>query len=134
MKIVLNKLQNGDFSLSQKAIDAYCARKGRRMYSYKFVTKNDKDMFIRVPNDVDNFTLWQTTWNYGRETEMLEKVFYVHKMNRTDADLVAVVEELGKEANGMFADLQIMTIPDNVRYTIYNNDGIETVKWKKFYN
>lgn len=134
MKIVLNKLQNGDFSLSQKAIDAYCARKGRRMYSYKLVTKNDKDMFVRVPNNADNFTLWQTTWNYGRETEMLEKVFYVHKMNRTDADLVAVIEELGKEANSVCSDLQIVTIPDNVRYIIYDNNGIETVKWKKFYN
>lgn len=134
MKIVLNKLQNGSFALSQKALDAYFARKGRRLNSYKLVTKNGEDKFIRVPNNADDFTLWLTTWWYGNETDCVEKVFYVEKMNRTDADLVAVVEELGKEASGMFADLQIMTIPDNVRYTIYNNDGIETVKWKKFYN
>ena len=134
MKIVLNKLQHGSFALSQQAIDKYWARKGRKMYSYKLTTKNDKDIFIRVPNNADDFTLWQTTWNYGRETETLDKVFFVHKMNRTDADLIAVIEELGKEANGMFADLQITTIPDNVRYTVYDNNGIETVKWKKFYN
>ena len=36
-----------------------------------------------------------------------------------------VVEELGEKANGRFADLQVVEIPDGMIYDIDNYDGIE---------
>ena len=48
---------------------------------------------------------------------------------RTDSDLVSIVEELGDEANGNYADLRIVEIPDEVIGNIYieEYDGIESI-------
>jgi len=47
--------------------------------------------------------------------------------NRNDANLVKVVEMLGEEANGDFAELKIIEIPDDVNWTVLNYDGWEWV-------
>lgn len=47
--------------------------------------------------------------------------------NRNDANLVKVVEMLGEEANGDFAELKIIEIPDDVNWTVFNYDGWEWV-------
>ena len=47
-------------------------------------------------------------------------------LNRHDPDLVAVVEALGKEANGTFSKLAIAEI-DEDKYFIDEYDGRETV-------
>lgn len=47
--------------------------------------------------------------------------------NRNDANLVKVVEMLGEEANGDFAELKIVEIPDDVNWTVLNYDGWEWV-------
>jgi len=41
--------------------------------------------------------------------------------------LIKVVEELGEEANGRCADLEIVEIPDGIIYHIEDYDGIETI-------
>ena len=46
---------------------------------------------------------------------------------RHDKDLVAVVEELGKEASGSCADLVIAEIPGNI-YRIDEYDGYESIE------
>ena len=46
---------------------------------------------------------------------------------RHDPALVEVVEELGKEANGMCADLAIAEIPKGTKYRIDEYDGNESV-------
>ena len=46
---------------------------------------------------------------------------------RDDPNLVAVVEELGEEANGDYARLRVVEIPDNVEWTIEKYDGQEHV-------
>jgi hypothetical protein len=48
-------------------------------------------------------------------------------IERTDPNLVKVVEELGKEANGEYADLGIVNIPDGVQWEIDYYDGRESV-------
>lgn len=50
-----------------------------------------------------------------------------HEIKRHDADLVAVVEELGTKASGNYADLQIEEIPDGWEYEIDEYDGNERV-------
>jgi len=46
---------------------------------------------------------------------------------RDDPRLVQVVEELGREANGEFAELCIVEIPSNAGWEIEDYDGIEWV-------
>jgi hypothetical protein len=46
---------------------------------------------------------------------------------RHDPALVEVVEELGPVANGLFAQLAIVEIPDGIEYIIDDYDGMETV-------
>lgn len=46
---------------------------------------------------------------------------------RADPKLVAVVESLGKAANGACAELRIVEIPDDVDWTIEEYDGVEWV-------
>ena len=46
---------------------------------------------------------------------------------RTDAKLVECVETLGEEANGRYAELKVVEIPDDVEWEIDYYDGVETI-------
>jgi hypothetical protein len=46
---------------------------------------------------------------------------------RTDPNLIQVVEEMGEKANGKFAKLKIIEIPDNTEWTIEEYDGLEWI-------
>lgn len=48
-------------------------------------------------------------------------------IQRNDQYLVKVVAELGEAANGSFADLKIVEIPDDVDWEIAEYDGAEWV-------
>ena len=52
---------------------------------------------------------------------------YGHSDDRANPDLVAVVEKLGKAANGNFAELKVVDIPDGIDYRIEDYDGIEWI-------
>ena len=50
---------------------------------------------------------------------------------RTDPRLLAAVEKIGYEkANGVFADLEIVEIPDDVEWEIQEYDGWESIHEK----
>ena len=51
-----------------------------------------------------------------------------HSIPRNDPVLVHVVETLGTAANGRFAQLRIIDIPDDVIWQISEYDGNETVE------
>ena len=52
------------------------------------------------------------------------------KLPRNDVDLVAVIERLGKKADGDRAKIRIVEIPDDVKFTIESYDGQEWVAEK----
>ena len=56
--------------------------------------------------------------------------FYCRDIPRDDPDLVKVVKKLGKAANGGCAELDIVTIPDDVEWEIDEYDGMEHVAEK----
>jgi len=58
--------------------------------------------------------------NYGN--------FNIWDINRTDKDLIQIVEKLGEKANGIHSKLKIITIPDLIDYEITEYDGYETVE------
>ena len=49
------------------------------------------------------------------------------ELDRSDPHLVQVVQELGLAANGRYADLKVVEIPDGVEWTICEYDGCEWV-------
>lgn len=51
-------------------------------------------------------------------------------IKRNDPKLVEVVERLGEDANGNFADLSIVEIPDDVDWVVEEYDGNEWVAEK----
>ncbi len=53
---------------------------------------------------------------------------YCDYEKRTDSKLVEVVEKLGELANGQFAELEVVDIPDGVDWEIDYYDGVETVR------
>lgn len=132
MKIVVNRCYGG-FGLSDKAIEMVMERKGFGCFRYK-QTKydfqdgiNEYTRYEKFDNN-DLFAYYQTE-DLGEKVEKLpnETYWYYGNLDRDDADLIAVVEELGDEANGRFAELEVVEIPNNVKWEIDDYDGIETI-------
>ena len=103
MKIAINKCYGG-FSLSDKAIEMIMKRKGLCCYRYKqtkFHHSDGIDEYTRIDdNEPSSFVSYSTT-DLG---EMIEKIpnenfFFFFDLERTDKDLISVIEELGNEAS-----------------------------------
>ena len=55
---------------------------------------------------------------------------WVHDIPRHDSDLIAIVRGMGKAADGAYASLKIVEIPDGVDYEIAAYDGNEHIAEK----
>jgi hypothetical protein len=64
----------------------------------------------------------------GKKDPDFWEYWVTQDLKRTDPRLIQVVEELGEEANGMCAKLDIVEIPDGVDWEIHDYDGMETVR------
>jgi len=51
------------------------------------------------------------------------------ELKRNDKDLIAVVEELGTDAEGHCAELIILEFDEGVKYTISEYDGSESIEY-----
>ena len=112
MKVVINQ-DFGGFGLSKNAFELLLQRKG---IEYEIVESKtfgfEKESFYHKGHAGDD--------NYY----LSDYDFYD---NRSDEDLIAVVEELGEAANGWAASLKIVEIPDGVEWFIHEYDGLEHV-------
>ena len=52
------------------------------------------------------------------------------QIKRNDPILVQIVEELGEDADGRFAELRVVEIPDDVQWQIEEYDGKEWIAEK----
>lgn len=62
---------------------------------------------------------------YKQETGN-DGIFY-WDIPRNDCDLVSIVEELGCDSWGEYAELKVVEIPDGIEWTIEDYDGMEKI-------
>jgi len=144
MKVVINKCYGG-FSLSKKAVVMLAEMNGRKAYfftggcdrPYRPISIEDGSLFwtafdIPNPNEVLGS---EPSWS-NRSDEAHKKFneeYSAHfiesgrDIDRSDPRLIRIVETLGVEANGSCAQLEIVEIPDDVKFAIEEYDGIEWV-------
>ena len=136
MKIAINKCYGG-FSLSDKAIEMIMKRKGLKCYRYKqtkFHHSDGIDEYTRIDDnepEPSSFMNYSTT-DLGKTIGNIpyENYWYYRNLERTDKDLVGVIEELGNEASGRYGRIVVIEIPDDVDWEIDDYDGIETIHEK----
>jgi hypothetical protein len=102
MKKICINVCYGGFNLSDKAVDRYAELKGLSL------SKEDYGLYISY-KDING------------------SKFIPDKINRDDPILIRVVEELGTKANGKFAKLEIVEIPNDVNWCIEEYDGNEWI-------
>jgi hypothetical protein len=109
MKVVINKCYGG-FSLSEKAI-----RRGRELgaqWAVDCTLKGEK----YPSGEVNDWSMDMYHPSYDDKPSF-----------RADPLLIQVVQELGAEADGSCAELQVTVIPDGIDFEIQEYDGIEWV-------
>ncbi len=127
MKVVVNTCYGG-FGLSNKAILRYAELKGIKLYPFgiSYLTNNKTWFPVELKDIKENHLHWSTT-PIDKIKNNDADYFSPFNINRIDPALIQVVEELGEQANGMCADLEIRDIPDDVDWFIDDYDGIETI-------
>jgi hypothetical protein len=133
MKVVINRCYGG-FGLSHEAVLRYFEIKGVPVYpeqsqdSWKFWTywtvkpedrmeSKEGDAFYAMPIEE------RRAYNAVQDAQTV----CPREIERHDPTLVQVVEELGDKADGDFADLDVVEIPDDVDYIVEEYDGMEHI-------
>ena len=136
-QIVINKCHGG-FGLSYAGIMKYAEKKGMKLYPY--VDKRDKngsrvkDLFVPFTGKSKK-NEWLLIYYFTKplvdgkwpEKEEDNTYFYEKDIERDDLALVATVKELGEKANGNCAKLEVIEIPDGVKWEIDEYDGMEEI-------
>lgn len=137
MKIVIN-VQYGGFNLSILAIKEYLKLKGKEAYFYDTEFKNNEIYYRKLDDYKDRILTYCFLKDLGEEInsrslneEIWDNYAFNEKdINRTDKDLIKVIEKLGEKANTMCSTLKIIEVPDNVDWIIEEYDGNEWVAEK----
>ena len=135
-KVVINSWHGG-FGLSHEAILAYLDKCGTPVWSEvneRFGGLIPFTYYLVPPEErVGEATDWHSMTQAERQAHNAaysRTVFYDRDVARDDPYLVAVVEELGKRANGRHAELSVVEIPADVDWVIEEYDGKEWVAEK----
>ena len=116
-KVVINRCYGG-FGLSEQAFDLLLQAKG---VAFEKVTKQ---------NGLNYGPDYYEVGHAGDDVHYISPYEYHSTEQRDDPDLVRIVEELGKDAWGQFAELKVVDIPDGVEWYVEEYDGIEWVAEK----
>lgn len=129
MKLVINKCFGG-FSLSNEGLARFYQLHGRQTYFFKQNhAKGDYAPLepgeragllsyafdVPNPNDFKQKELWAEHYLTNRPED------------RSDPFLIQTIEEMGKKADGLCAELRIIEIPDNISWELDEYDGIESI-------
>ncbi len=139
-KIVVNR-RHGGFSLSPEATRHFAHLSGTPVVeevphfggfttTYWTALRDDPR---RAEYEVLSSHEW---WSLTEEERERQNALYreltvdIRTKDRTDPHLVETVETLGEQANGKFAKLEVVEIPDDVDWEIDNYDGLERIHEK----
>lgn len=134
-KVILNKCCGG-FNVSKEAYELYANKKGLKLYLYKSDYINGKWIYKKVTaNDSDSISNTYFIKDMGNNVEISDEDYekyslYLDDGYREDSTLIEVIEELEEKASGIYGDLKIVEIPDNLDYVIDDYYGIETLHEK----
>lgn len=148
MKIAINNSYGG-FSLSPLAVKRLAELQGKECYFFKTVFKQKERLSYYEEITIEDcyklswtaFTInnphevWDAKdWNESSEEKKdeLNKIYKSISLNSNPEDranklLIQTIEELGEKANGNYAKLKIVEIPDDVKYQIEEYDGLEHI-------
>lgn len=128
MKIVINRCWGG-FGLSHKAIMRYAELAGITLYP--FVDKNmdfSNPTYEPYKEGTEPFIIHYATKPLNENGKYEDKSYWSANFKRDDPLLIKVIEEMGEGANGTYAELKIVDIPDGTKYEIDEYDGMETIE------
>jgi hypothetical protein len=126
MKIVINTCYGG-FGLSYAGVMAYAKRKNLTLYAWKNDPKNWTALLPYIEGTKEP-VIHYTTAPLDSNHHYTEGTYWSDShILRDDPDLIAVIEELGKDANGGWAELKVVEIPDGIDYQIDEYDGLEHI-------
>jgi len=133
-KVVYNACYGG-FGLSKEACQRYWDIKGQQVWieqNPEFISKDMFNVWLVAPEDRipvksgDAFRAMSMDARIAYNKAYSKQTWYHNTVDRHDTVLVQVVEELGKKANGSFANLQIEEVDGPYRIDEY--DGNESVQ------
>jgi hypothetical protein len=139
MKVVINACYGG-FGLSPYAEVAYLKRKGKKAFFYTQDRSSGEGVLhssylrITAKEAAEELMYYTFSVDLGAQIsstvldENMNDVYLcTSDLERSDPDLVAVVEELGPKADGYCAKLKVVEIPDGTAYKIEQYDGNEHI-------
>ena len=136
MKVAYNSCFGG-FGLSPLAETEYQKKKGLTLTWYEGLGDYPHQSYKRV-HDLSKASKHAFSMNASNKDlgETISKIpednFYYKSWygddNRSDPDLIEVIERLGERANGFCAELSIAEIPDGSEFEITEYDGNESVE------
>ena len=112
-KVVINRCFGG-FGLSEKAFEKLLTRKG---IAFDKVEPEERSLL--------SGTTYYAAGHSGDNEHYLSE--YDFCQDRSDLDLIAVIEEMGDAANSWAAEIAIIEIPDDVKWHIHEYDGMEHI-------
>lgn len=146
MKVVKNQCFGG-YSLSPLGLKRLAELQGKECFFFELAFRTNQYKTITLKEAEEKGIFW-TAYSVPnpaeyRISEMDEDGTYAGANkraeqikiddcdeDRSNPNLVKVVEELGEKANGRYADLIVVEIPDGIEYEIDEYDGQETIREK----
>jgi len=113
MKVAINTCFGG-FGISDEAFEKLLTRKS---IAFEKVVEPEKSSLFG--------TTYYEAGHAGDDDHYLSQYNYCD--DRSDPDLIAVIEEMGDAVNGFAADIRIVEVPDDAKWHIHEYDGLEHV-------
>jgi len=113
VKVAINRCFGG-FGITDAAFEKLLNRKG---IAFDKVEKKEDSAFLGAS--------YYKVGHAGDDQHYLSHSEFYE--DRSDPDLIAVIEEMGDAANDWAAEIGIIEIPDDVKWHIHEYDGIEHV-------
>lgn len=128
MKVVINRCYGG-FSLSPRAVAALARAKGQEPHWFQSEISGLHKIGYKPLTEAEAFAFkgfFGPTAYDGPDPETAKHIDS-RPDDRSDPDLIRIVEELGDAANGAAAELAIVEIPDGTDYVVEEYDGTEWI-------